>query len=203
MNVNLIIHRQLSAREILVVGDKWKELYDFFQEGAKKYGIYFYTYKNNNVPFFIGKCTAKSFNILGRVWDELDDCDRGSSWLGKDISLLEEFEQFNEGDPNGGSFNPWKKITGKNLKNKIKRFLDNLIVTFSYIDTNEDTRIIDKILSDIEIILQEKLIERHILSKNWIDSSSLNGHDHTKNYTIDPVYKMEGSFFKIDPSIFV
>src|SRR5574340_1192363 len=65
MNIDLVVHRQLNARDILVVGDKWKELYDFFQEGVKKYGLYFYTYKKSPMPFYVGKCTAKSFNILG------------------------------------------------------------------------------------------------------------------------------------------
>ena len=150
MNIDLIVHRQLNARDILVVGDKWKELYDFFQEGVKKYGIYFYSYKNNPMPFYVGKCTAKSFNILGRVWDELDDCERGSSWLGKEISMLQEFEPFNEEDPENNTLNPWKKLTGKNLKNRIKRFINNITVTFTYLNLNEEARIVDKILADLE-----------------------------------------------------
>ncbi len=202
MNVNLVIHRQLNARDILVVGDKWKELYDFFQEGAKKYGIYFYNYKEDNTPFYIGKCTAKSFNILGRVWDELDDCERAASWLGKDISLIEEFNRFNEGEPEGSALNPFKKLAGKNQKKKIKKFLDNLKVTFTYLDINEEARVLDKIISDLEVILQDKLIERDLLSKSWIDINNINGSEHTKDYTINPVYNIQGSYVQIDETLF-
>jgi hypothetical protein len=202
MNVNLVIHRQINARDILVVGDKWKELYDFFQEGAKKYGIYFYNYNEDNTPFYIGKCTAKSFNILGRVWDELDDCERASSWLGKEISIIEEFQKFNEGEPEGGSLNPFKKITGNNQKKKIKRFLDNLLVTFTYLDIKEEARVLDKIISDLEIMLQDKLVEREILSKAWIDLQNYNDPEHTRDYVINPVYNIQGSYVQIDKTIF-
>ncbi len=202
MNVNLVIHRQLNARDILVVGDKWKELYDFFQEGAKKYGIYFYNYDEDSTPFYIGKCTAKSFNILGRVWDELDDCERAASWLGKDISLIEEFNRFNEGEPEGNTLNPFKKLAGKNQKKRIKRFLDNLKVTFTYLDINEEARVLDKIISDLEVILQDKLIERDLLSKSWIDMNNFNSSDHTKDYTINPVYNIQGTFVQIDETLF-
>ncbi len=203
MNVNLVIHRQLNARDILVVGDKWKELYDFFQEGAKKYGIYFYNFKEESTPFYIGKCTAKSFNILGRVWDELDDCERSASWLGKDISIIEDFKKFNESEPEGSSLNPFKKLTGKNQKNRIKRFLDNLKVTFTYLDTREEARVLDKIISDLEIIFQNKLIERDILSKSWIDTKDFNDPEHAKDYVINPVYNIKGSYIRIDETLFL
>jgi hypothetical protein len=202
MNVNLVIHRQLNARDILVVGDRWKELYDFFQEGAKKYGIYFYNLKDDRTPFYIGKCTAKSFNILGRVWDELDDCERAASWLGKEISLIEEFKKFNEGEPEVSSLNPFRKIAGKNQKKRIKRFLDNLMVTFTYLDIKEESRVLDKIISDLEIMLQDKLIERDILSTQWVDMKDLEGPDHSKDYMIHPVYNIQGSYIQIDETLF-
>lgn len=202
MNVDLVIHRQLNARDILVEGDKWKKLYDFFQEGAKKYGIYFYTFNGKNIPFYAGKCTAKSFNILGRVWDELDDCKRGASWLGKDISIIEDFKEFNEGEPEGSSLNPFKKLTGKNRKNRIVRFLDNLKVTFTYLDIKEEARVLDKIISDLEIVLQDKLIERDMLCASWIDLKNFNDPEHTRDYAINPVYTIQGPYIQIDETLF-
>lgn len=201
MNVDLVVHRQLPAKDILVIGDKWKDLYDFFQSGSQKHGLYFYNYKENSLPFYVGKCTAKSFNILGKVWDELDDCERGESWLGKDISLLQEFEFFNSSIEND-SLNPWKKLTGKNMKNRIKNFLDNINISFSYLNNIDDIRLLDKILSDVEVILQDKLIKKNILSSKWVDERNLNDPIFAKDYNINPVYSIEGDFIKIDNGFF-
>jgi hypothetical protein len=100
------------------------------------------------------------------------------------------------------SLNPFKKITGKNQKNRIKRFLDNLIVTFTYLDIKEEARVLDKIISDLEIILQDKLIERDVLSKLWVDLKDFDDPEHTRDYTIHPVYNIQGSYVQIDETLF-
>lgn len=67
-----MVHKQLKALDIYGEGINWKELYDSFVDG-QEHGIYFYTYKDSSIPYYIGKSQAKSYKIAGRVWDELND----------------------------------------------------------------------------------------------------------------------------------
>jgi len=86
MQINLVVHKQLKALDIYGEGCNWKELYASFID-EQEHGIYFYTYKDSNVPYYIGKSHAKSYKIVGRVWSELNDYKNGRYWLSKNPDL--------------------------------------------------------------------------------------------------------------------
>jgi len=72
MEIIIRIHMQLKASEIYSCNDgQWKGLYDKFEDNNIRNGIYFYTYGDSRIPFYIGKSTAKSYNIraeYGKNW---------------------------------------------------------------------------------------------------------------------------------------
>jgi len=52
MKITVTIHKQLPARDILNEA-LWRTNYDYFSEGKRKNGIYFYSYNNSAIPYYI------------------------------------------------------------------------------------------------------------------------------------------------------
>ena len=64
----------------------WRANYCYFS-GEIGSGIYFYLYGSSSIPFTL-VCAAKSYNILGRVWNELDDYRNGKYYLPKNLKTV-------------------------------------------------------------------------------------------------------------------
>ena len=167
--VNLIIYRQLQANEILVDNGKWKKLNESFADTP--HGIYFYTFgKDAHVPFYIGMCKAKTYNIVGRVWDELNDYSEGIYWLPKNVSMLKNLDCFKE-----STFKHQKKEElfylpveeGRNITNEqkkaINKFKDSVFITFGRIEPEKDV-----LLKQVEAKLQKHIVNKFELERGWI-----------------------------------
>jgi len=164
--VNLIIYRQLQAKEILVDNGKWKKLNKAFADTP--HGIYFYTFgKDAHVPFYIGMCKAKTYNIVGRVWDELNDYSEGIYWLPKNVSMLKNLDCFKKSTPQKkkGLFYPPKEnsnITNEQEK-AINKFKDSVFITFGRIEPEKDV-----LLKQVEAKLQKHIVNKFELERGWI-----------------------------------
>jgi hypothetical protein len=170
--VNLIIYRQLQANEILVDNGKWKKLNESFADTP--HGIYFYTFgKDAHVPFYIGMCKAKTYNIVGRVWDELNDYSEGIYWLPKNVSMLKNLDCFKEStrQKKEGLFYPPKEnsnITNEQKK-AINKFMNSVFITFGRIEPEKDV-----LLKQVEAKLQKHIVNKLKLEPTWIGDAGQN-----------------------------
>ena len=171
--VNLIIYRQLQAKEILVDNGKWKKLNKAFADTL--HGIYFYTFgKDAHVPFYIGMCGAKEDNIVGRVKKELKkDYSCGGNWLPKDVSMLKNLDCFKEStsQKKEGLFYPPKEnsnITNEQKK-AINKFMNSVFITFGRIEPEKDV-----LLKQVEAKLQKHIVNKLKLEPTWIGDAGQN-----------------------------
>jgi hypothetical protein len=174
--VNLIIYRQLQANEILVDNGKWKKLNESFADTP--HGIYFYTFsKDAHVPFYIGMCKAKTYNIVGRVWEELKkDYSCGRNWLPKDVSMLKSLDCFKKSTFKHRKqkelfYLPVKE--GRNITNEqkkaINKFMESVFITFGRIESEEDVS-----LKQVEAKLQNHIVNKFKLKPRWIGDGGKN-----------------------------
>ena len=159
--VNLLVYRQMQAREIYVSNSEWKNLYNEFQKTPD--GIYFYTYDDAEYPFYIGICRAQSYNIAGRIWAELDDYKEGQYWFVKDLEKLRDLSCFKKEmtKPKQDLFYyPGEKPPEKHFE----EFLDKVWITFTQVEkVNPEVS-----LELIEAALQDHLVNKLGLAERWI-----------------------------------
>ncbi len=203
MDIELIVHKLLPAQAILVEGKEWSDLYRYFSNYP--HGIYFYTFGDSKIPCYIGKCTASSYNILGRVWDELDDYRNGKYWVPRDVNKLKNLECFIDPINRSQFFQPddEAKIATPEWKSAIKQFIRDMRISFSYLIAPAPYSPSEMIAltHDIEALLQLQLVRRFNLSPGWIGDGGINvtgaNPDNQYKYNIkfltDPI---------IDTSIF-
>jgi hypothetical protein len=139
MEVELLFYRQLKAKDIYITeknSEKWNKLYASFKGYPQ--GIYFYTFGLDALsPFYIGKCTAKSYNIVGRVWSELDDYHKGKYWLPRNMGQLRELDCFKKSTLEGQRLeeNFFPPVSGSTMPNEedeaLKKFMDEVWITFA------------------------------------------------------------------------
>ena len=193
MNYNLIIHKQLDALDIYGEGCNWKELYDSFN-GEQEHGIYFYTYKNSNIPYYIGKSHAKSYKIVGRVWDELNYYVNGRYWLPKNPDLLTDLTCFKKDyTEEGNFFTPGTEPEEEDFKEAVEKLLNKTIISFSYLEDETGKHVLD-LINDIEVQLQYNLVEKYKLARGWIGDGGASlskgeSGDHVLHfkYIVNPV----------------
>ena len=215
MNIEICLHRQLKANIIYPNFKKdenndktdpsWDELYSYFQNNEKlRNGIYFYHYGNSEIPFYIGKSTATSYNILGRVWEEIDDYAKGRYWFPKDVTKLANAVCYkSDGFRDDIFFKPPISHNDELFKEQRKLFLSNVSILFSYMTSDA---IIDKkdLIHLSETVLQNRLIDNLNLERGWIGDGGSNltrvDMDETEKIIFD--LKYENISFKLDDSIF-
>lgn len=162
IEINLLAYRQMQAREIYVSNSEWKKLFDEFQRTPD--GIYFYTYDDAEYPFYIGICRAKSYNIAGRIWAELDDYKEGQYWFVRDLEKLRDLSCFKKGiaksEWDGLFFPPGQKPP----EDHFEKFLDKVWITFTQVEkVNPEAS-----LESIEAALQDHLVNKLGLVERWI-----------------------------------
>lgn len=195
MKITIVIHKQLSAREIYGASIVWKELYASFNEQAEQHGLYFYTYKDSKLPYYIGKSFAKSYKIVGRVWSELDDYKNGRYWLCKNPDLLQTLECFREHYKAADNF--FKPGTGLNETGFIQavdKLLDNTKISFAYLKNSDGEPITEQIV-DVETQLHDNLVTKHKLERGWVGDGGKNlskgsgdqNHELCIEYTVHPI----------------
>ena len=200
MNIEICLHRQLKANTIYPNFQKdekndktdpsWDELYSYFQNNEKlRNAIYFYHYGNSEIPFYIGKSTATSYNILGRVWQEIEDYAKGKYWFPKDVTKLTDANCFMlEGFSKDNFWEPPIFTGDKLFVEQIGLFLSNVCISFSYITSlPEDDPV--ELVHFLETYLQKKMIEKLKLKKGWIG-------DAGSNFTTAPPEKYKDSKLK-------
>lgn len=182
MEIIIRIYKQLKASEIYPCNDgQWKGLYDKFEDNNIRNGIYFYTYGDSRIPFYIGKSTAKSYNILGRVWEELDQCSNGFYWFPRDVNRYKDAECYkmkNFKDVNyinNNFFAPSNSLkSDTEFQKQLKLYLDNVIISFSYLELLCDDVERNQKTNYLESYLQERLKYNEALDSGWIGDGGSN-----------------------------
>ena len=196
MMVRVIVHKQLPAREILN-NDLWRANYCYFSGGNRGSGIYFYLYGSSSIPFYIGMCAAKSYNILGRVWNELDDYRNGKYYLPKNPEKLSSLECFTKASSHETFFIPGKydKEDDAFLK-ALDTMLNNTRILFSYLETDPqvDHEQMINVIYNIEALFQRNVVDTLKLEPKWIG-------DKGRGYFVDPQFDYTlGSVYE-DPGL--
>ena len=109
-------------------------------------------------------------NILGRVWDELNDYRNGEYYLPKEPDKLSTLECFkNESSPEIFFIPGHYDKDDKSFQDALNIMLDNTKVIFSYLETNPqvDDEEMKYVIYNIEAFFQKILL----MQKNY----SLNG----------------------------
>ena len=203
MKINLMVHKQLKALDIYGEGINWKELYDSFVDG-QEHGIYFYSYNDSSIPYYIGKSQAKSYKIVGRVWDELNDYANGRYWLSKNPDLLADLTCFKKDYPDTGNFFAPGTDPGKgDFKKAVEKLLKNTVISFSYLQDDNDNQGL-YLINDVECQLQYNLVKKYDLDKGWVGDGGAKlskgknkNHDLHINYTVDPmIIKLDEEILK-------
>lgn len=192
IKIVVVIHKQLTAREILNE-DSWRSSYNYFNEGKRNNGIYFYTYNKSTIPYYIGICASKSYNILGRVWTELNDYRNGRYYLPTEPDRLSTLECFKNGISPETFFIPGSfSKDDKSYQDALNTMLDNTRVIFSYLEMNPqaDYSKIKHIIYNIEALFQKNIVDAMDLHPKWIDGEG-NGFalEPLFNYTVDFAYE--------------
>lgn len=183
MNVKVVVHSRLSARDILNES-LWKDNYCYFNGGKRNNGIYFYSYYNAKIPYYVGMCAAKSYNIIGRVWDELNDYREGRYYLPKETEKLSTLECFTRESSAQTFFIPgYYDKDDKAFQDTLNKMLDNTTVLFSYLETDPqvDASMMKKIVYNIEAYFQNNIVTAKRLHPKWIG-------DHGKGYSLEKQY---------------
>jgi len=192
MNVKVVVHKKLSAREILDEA-LWKANYSYFNEEQHKNGIYFYTYNSSKVPYYIGMSAAKSYNILGRVWSELNDYQNGRYYMPKEPDQLSNLECFKSECSPESFFIPGDyDKDDKYFQEMLKKLLDNTDIIFSFLEMipEVESKDIKDIFFNIEAIFQTNIVKAMKLQPKWIGDKG-RGYftDQKYNYKINIVFK--------------
>ncbi|MCL4467501.1 MAG: hypothetical protein M1591_01025 [Deltaproteobacteria bacterium] len=178
--VNVIIYKQLQAREVYKLNKEWKELYQSFSQTP--HGVYFYTLDKDAIfPFYIGMCIAKTYYIIGRVWEELDDYCHGLYWLPKDVFMLKNLDCFKNSTHNQKDlfYEPVKEPSEiKERQQAIENFMSSVFITFGKIESEEGGSLIQDeehiLIRQIEAKLQNHLVKKLDLKPNWIGDGGQN-----------------------------
>lgn len=215
MNIEIHLHTQLMANIIYPnfntnkendkTGQSWDELYSYFQNNENfRNGIYFYHFGDSKNPFYIGKSVAKSYNILGRVWEEIDDYAKGRYWFPKDVTKLANAVCYkSDGFRDDIFFKPPISHNDELFKEQSKLFLSNVSILFSYMTSDA---IIDKkdLIHLSETVLQNRLIDNLNLERGWIGDGGSNltrvDMDETEKIIFD--FRYENISFKLDETNF-
>lgn len=170
------LYRQLPAGEVYCHDQNWRRLEDSFNEEQRS-GIYFYSYQDADVPFYIGKCNAKSYKIVGRVWQELDDYKQGKYWLAKDLSQLATLSCFRAENQDKTEFHK----PGDQVPEEVfQRFLDSVYITFATVTG-------DGSIEEMEALLQKHVVKSRGLQPKWIGDGGmrLSGADGTAELSVE------------------
>ncbi|MFW6029991.1 MAG: hypothetical protein ACOCRO_07015, partial [Halanaerobiales bacterium] len=199
MLITLNIHEQLKAKEIYF--GVWKPLYNKFEDKQKRHGIYFYSYGDSKIPFYIGKCTAESYNILGRVWQELDDYKNGRYWLCRQPEKYKDLTCFKDNYSKENYFKPNSDIEEEEFKTVINEFLNRTVITFSYITygrSNSNDKA--EIISSVESYMQKKLVNDINLEPNWIGDGGDRLKKQSEQFDFRIVFKyiMDKNYNELD-----
>lgn len=189
MKISVVIHKQLPARDVLNE-TSWRTNYNYFNEGKRKNGIYFYLYNNSKIPYYIGMSAA---NILGRVWDELNDYRNGEYYLPKDPDKLSTLECFESVSSPETFFIPGHyNKDDKSFQDALNIMLDNTKVIFSYLETNPqvDDEEMKYVIYNIEAFFQKNIVDAKKLQPKWIGDEGRGFFKKQKyNYIIDIVFE--------------
>lgn len=156
------LYRQLRARDVYLEKQDWKDLENSFSEDQRN-GIYFYSYQDADVPFYIGKCNARSYKIVGRVWQELADYEQGKYWLVKDLTQLATLSCFRADNQNNAEF---YKPGEKPPDSLFQQFLDNIYITFATVSG-------DVSIEQVEAFLQRYVVNSRGLQLKWIGDGGM------------------------------
>ena len=189
MKISVVIHKQLPARDILNE-TLWRTNYNYFNEGKRKNGIYFYSYNNSTIPYYIGMSAA---NILGRVWDELNDYRNGEYYLPKEPDKLSTLECFKSGSSPESFFIPGDfDKDDKYFQDILNTMLDNTKIIFSYLEMNPqvDDEKMRYVFYNIEALFQKNIVAAKKLHPKWIgDEGKGYSSKQQYNYIVDIVYE--------------
>lgn len=128
-------------------------------------------------PFYIGKCNAGQYNIVGRVWSELDDYNKGKYWLPKEVGQLRDLTCFKANTPEGKNiedifFPPVSGPTSmpEGEKQTLQEFMKAVWITFAVVQSVEEKVRIE----DVEAKLQNDLVAKLQLAPKWIGDGGQN-----------------------------
>ncbi len=193
MKITLVIHKRLCAKKIYGDDVVWKDLYATFNEQDEQHGLYFYTYGNSKLPFYIGKSLAKSYKIVGRVWSELDDYKKGRYWLCKKPELLRDLKCFKEDYKAAENFfAPGTDPNNPEFDQAVEKLLEKTIISFAYLKNSAGETITEQI-GEVETQLHNNLVSRYELERGWVgdggknlSKSSNKNHDLSFEYIVNP-----------------
>jgi len=138
---------------------------------------------------------AKSYNILGRVWDELNDYRNGRYYSPKDPDKLSTLECFKSGSSPETFFIPGNYDKDyKSFQETLNTMIDNTKIIFSYLETNPqvDYEKMEHITYNIEALFQKNIVTAKNLYPKWIGGQG-------KGYSLEPLYNYTVDIVYEDP----